>query len=161
MSTICGIDCGGCGMKAVCKGCTATDGHPFGGSCVTAECYKSGGKEFFRAYKAQLIEEFNALGIADMPPITELCPLCGAFVNMAYPLPNGETVKLLDDRAVYLGYQVSKAADSRCYGLAADEHYLLVCEYGENGSNPEIVVYRKRAKEVRARAKNTAEREDG
>lgn len=149
MSTICGIDCGGCGMQAVCKGCAATDGHPFGGKCVTAECCKRGGKELLRTYKAQLIAEFNALGISDMPQITELCPLCGAFINMEYRLPNGEKVKLLDDRAVYLGYQVKKANSSRCYGLAADENYLLVCEYGENGSDPEIIVYQKRTKEVR------------
>lgn len=27
--------------------------------------------------------------------------------------------------------------------LTADEHYLLVCEYGENGSDAEIVAYKK------------------
>lgn len=27
MKTICGIDCGGCGFKDSCKGCTETDGH--------------------------------------------------------------------------------------------------------------------------------------
>lgn len=33
---------------------------------------------------------------------------------------------------------------SRCYGLTADENYLLVCEYGDNGANPEIVIFKKR-----------------
>lgn len=144
METICGIDCGSCGMKVVCKGCAATGGHPFGGNCITAQCYKNGGKENFCAHKAQLIREFNALEIADMPQITELCPLCGAFINMEYSLPNGEKIKLLSDRDIYLGCQVEKANSSRCFGLAADDQYLLVCEYGENGSDPEIICYKKR-----------------
>ena len=37
-----------------------------------------------------------------------------------------------------------KAGSDRYYGLVADNDYLLVCEYGCNGSDPEIVVYRKR-----------------
>lgn len=32
-----------------------------------------------------------------MPKITELCQLCGSFVNLEYALQNGEKVKLLDD----------------------------------------------------------------
>ena len=46
-----------------------------------------------------------------------------------------------------MGNQLCKKDGSgRCYGLTADENYLLVCEYGENGSDPEIVVYRRRRK---------------
>ena len=73
MNTICGIDCSGCPMKENCKGCAETSGKPFGGECVTAECYKTGGEICFKVYKEALIEEFNALGIADMPKITEIC----------------------------------------------------------------------------------------
>jgi hypothetical protein len=62
MKTICGIDCKGCNFKSNCKGCTETNGHPFGGDCIAAECYKSGGENYFIAYKERLIEEFNALG---------------------------------------------------------------------------------------------------
>lgn len=47
MKTICGINCKGCNWKKICKGCVKTDGHPFGGECVTAECYKSGGKKCY------------------------------------------------------------------------------------------------------------------
>lgn len=144
MSTICGIDCAGCGMKAACGGCTATDGHPFGGNCLTAECYKRGGKAHFCACKDRLIAEFNALGIPDLPQVRELFPLCGAFINMEYNLPNGEHIKLLKDGDIYLGCQLEKPNSARCYGLAADAQHLLVCEYGENGSQPEIIVYQKR-----------------
>lgn len=144
MKTICGIDCSGCGWKEACKGCAETDGHPFGGECVTAECYKAGGESCFIAYKNRLIEEFNALGISDMPTITTLCQLSGAYVNLEYTLPNGEKIKLLDDTNIYLGYQVEKENSERCYGLVADNNYLLVCEYGCNGAEAEIVVYKKR-----------------
>ena len=144
MSTICGANCAECGIKASCDGCVATDGHPFGGDCLAAECFKRGGEAGFCACTTQLTEEFNALGVPGLPPVRELFPLCGAFVNMEYSLPNGQRVKLLKDTDIYLGCQVEKPGSTRCYGLAADAQHLLVCEYGENGSDPEIVVYQKR-----------------
>ena len=58
---------------------------------------------------------------------------------------NGQKVKLLDDRKYYLGAQLCRASgEERCYGIAADEGHLLVCEYGEGGSDPAIVLYRRR-----------------
>ena len=45
---------------------------------------------------------------------------------------------------VYLGSQVEKHNSDRCYGLVADDNYLLVCEYGCNGVEPEIILYKKR-----------------
>ena len=96
------------------------------------------------ADKQRLMEEFNALGIGDMPRITDLCQLDGSYINLEYTLSNGEKIRLLDDKKVYWGYQVEKANSDRCYGLAADAHNLLVCEYGCNGADPEIIVYKKR-----------------
>lgn len=144
MKTICGIDCAGCRWKETCKGCAETGGRPFGSECVAAACYKSGGETCYRAYKKRLIEDFNALGILDMPTVTELCQLNGAYVNLEYTLPSGQKIRLLDDRKVYLGYQLEKENSDRCYGLVADDHFLLVCEYGCNGADPEIIVYKKR-----------------
>lgn len=144
MKTLCGMDCIGCGWKENCKGCVETKGRPLGGECVAAECYKEGGEECFTAYKSRLMEEFNALEIADMPSVTELFQLNGAYVNLEYTLPNGEKIKLLDDSKVYLGCQIEKTDGDRCYGLVADSNYLLVCEYGCNGAEPEIIVYKKR-----------------
>ena len=144
MKTICGIDCSGCSRKDSCKGCAETNGHPWGGNCVAAECFKIGGKKYFDDFKGELIKEFNALGIPDMPKVTELCQLCGSFVNLEYYLPSGEKVKLLNDNNIYLGYQLEKQDGKRCYGLVADSHFLLVCEYGCNGSDPEIIIFKKR-----------------
>ena len=51
METICGIDCRKCNFKDKCNGCAETSGHPFGGECVAAECYKSGSEKYFSRYK--------------------------------------------------------------------------------------------------------------
>ena len=94
--------------------------------------------------KQQLIDEVNALGISGMPKIGNLFILQGSFVNMAYPI-HGNSVKLLDDSAVYWGNQVEKeGADGRCFGIACDEHYILVSEYGKDGADAEIVVLKRR-----------------
>lgn len=144
MKTICGADCSNCGMQESCAGCVETNGRPLGGECAAAVCYKSGGEKCFLACKQQIIGEFNALGIADMPPITDLCQLAGVYVNLPYTLSNGQTIKLLDDRKIYLGYQVEKKDSDRWYGLVADREYLLVCEYGCNGEDPDIILLKKR-----------------
>lgn len=150
-SSICGLDCSGCSMKDTCGGCAATGGKPFGGECMVAACCGKGKTDGCGSFsqnicrmKQQLIAQFNALGIADMPPVTDLYALVGSFVNLEYTLPGGQRVKFWDDRRIYLGNQLPKLGTDRCYGLTADEHYLLVCEYGENGADPEIVVYQKR-----------------
>ncbi len=46
MLSICGLDCcGECNKKNDCGGCVKTDRHPFGGTCVAAECVKREGVE--------------------------------------------------------------------------------------------------------------------
>ena len=144
MKTICGIDCSGCGRKKSCIGCFESNGRPFGGECITAECFKAGGQECFDKYKAQMIDDFNALNIPDMPEVKELVPLCGSYVNLEYLLPSEQKAKLLDENKIYLGYQLERQNGDRCYGIVADSSHLLVCEYGCNGSDPEIVVFKKR-----------------
>lgn len=79
-----------------------------------------------------------------MEEVTDLNLLKGSFVNLPYTIPNGQVVKLWDDDRIYWGNQLCKKDSNRCYGLAADEHYLLVCEYGDGGSDAEIVVYKRR-----------------
>ena len=151
MDTICGADCTGCGYLNECSGCAISGGKPFGEKCMIAECCLNSGYENCSSctrgsctLKKQLISEFNALGIPDMEEVTELYALRGQFVNLAYNMQSGQTVRLWDDNKMYLGNQICKKDSSRCYGLTADENYLLVCEYGESGSDPEIIVYKKR-----------------
>ena len=151
IKSLCGINCGKCSLKETCEGCSETCGKPFGGECMIAKCCQNKGyvcctecSDKPCSLKEQLVSEFNALGINDMAEVTDLNALKGSFVNLEYTLPSGQTMKLWDDDRIYLGNQICKANSDRCYGLTADENYLLVCEYGENGTDAEITVYQKR-----------------
>lgn len=64
--------------------------------------------------------------------------------DLEYPLVNGTTIRFLKDKDIYLGNQVEKTDSDRCYGVVADEGFILVCEYGCNGAEPEIVLYKRR-----------------
>lgn len=149
--SICGLDCSNCEWKNTCNGCTETNGKPFGGECIIAECCKKRGcsncGKSFEApcrLKDELIREYNALGIEDMEEVSDLFALKGSFVNLEYMLPSGQLIKFWGSDKLYLGNQICKKNSDRYYGLTADENYLLVCEYGENGSDPKIIVYKKR-----------------
>lgn len=93
--------------------------------------------------KETLIAEFNALEIQNLQ-VNDLNLLNGFYVNLEYPLTNGQSVKLLEDNRVYWGNQIEIPGSERCYGIVADDKYLLVCEYGCNGTEPQIVVYKRR-----------------
>ena len=92
--------------------------------------------------KQQLIDEVNALGISDMPKIDNLFVLQGSMINMEYNV-NGNSVRFLDDQAIYWGNQVEKG-DGRCYGIACDEHHIFVSEYGKDGADSEVVLFKRR-----------------
>ena len=94
--------------------------------------------------KQQLIEEVNALGIDGLPAISNLFVLQGSYINMEYEI-NGNKVKLLDDNATYWCNQVEKPDQpERCFGIACDEHHIFVSEYGKDGVDAEIVIFKKR-----------------
>ena len=99
----------------------------------------------FEQFKKQLIDEINALQIEGMPKVESLNPLIGSYVNLAYPLPGGGTVKFLDDGTTYLGNQLeSEFGGERCFGVLAGMDFILVCTYEAEGKNPELVLYKKR-----------------
>ncbi|MBE5787410.1 MAG: helix-turn-helix domain-containing protein [Clostridiales bacterium] len=104
-----------------------------------------GGEDGFDRFKAQLLDEFNALQIPGLPKIEKLYVLSGSFINLEYMLPNGVKIKFLDNQATYLGNQLPcEFGGSRCFGIAAGMDFLLVCTYEAEGANPELVLYRKR-----------------
>jgi len=103
------------------------------------------GAEKFEEFKQKLIREFNDLHIEGMPRVEKLNALVGGYINLEYRLPNGQTVKFLDDNATYLGNQLAcEFGGERCFGIAANMDFLLVCTYGKDGADPELVVYKKR-----------------
>ena len=113
--TYCGMECcKDCSKLPKCGGCEKCNGHPFGGSCI-AERNREFGK-----LKQQLITEINALGIHGLQ-VEELYLLSGTYVNLAYPLANGYSVKFLKDQDIYLGNQVERPGSERCYGVVAEE----------------------------------------
>ena len=93
--------------------------------------------------KEILIEQFNMLTIPGMEEVKELYEAKGSFVNLPFLLPSGLTPKFWDDDKTYYIAQLENNKSDRCFGLTADEMYLMVCEYGEGGSNPEIVLFKR------------------
>lgn len=99
----------------------------------------------FEEFKRNLVDEINTLNVEGMPKLTKLNALVGSFVNLEYRLPNGNTVKFLDDNTTYLGNQLEcEFGGERCFGVLANMDFILICTYGENGKNPELVIYKKR-----------------
>ena len=99
----------------------------------------------FDAFKQILIGEINALRIEGMPKLEKLNALVGSYVNLAYELPNGSKVRFLDDNVTYLGNQLeSETEPGRCFGVLANADFILIASYGENGADPELVLYKKR-----------------
>ena len=145
MGTICGADCAACSFRDRCRGCEKTCGRPFGGACVAAEFIKAQGKEAYEAFKGELLGEINALLEArGLPAADKLHELPGFFVDLAYPLPNGETARFLEGSRVYLGAQLRAGREDMCYGVVADREFILLCRYRAAGDDPELLLYQKR-----------------
>ena len=99
----------------------------------------------FEKMKQQLISEINELHIEGMPRVEKLNALVGGYVNLEYKLPNGNSVKFLNDSKTYLGNQLEcELGGDRCFGVIADMEFLLVCTYEKDGLNPELLIYKKR-----------------
>ena len=99
----------------------------------------------FEKFKEKLIEEINDLHIEGMPVLKKLNALVGKYVNLKYPLPNGESVKFLNDNVTYLGNQLeSEYGGDRCFGVLANMDFIMICTYEAEGANPELVLYKKR-----------------
>lgn len=91
--------------------------------------------------KKVFISEVNALGIPELH-IDNLYVLQGSFINQPYTI-HGHTIQLFDDKATYWGNQIQKS-DGRCYGVACSEQYILVSEYGKDGSDAHLVIMKRR-----------------
>ena len=80
-----------------------------------------------------------------MPRLDRLNALVGSYVNLTYRLPNGTYAQFLDDETTYLGNQLeSEIVEGLCFGVLANMDFILICTYGEGGSNPELLLYKKR-----------------
>jgi len=105
--------------------------------------HSDGGR--FEALKKQLLDELNALSVPGLPKVERLYALLGRDVNLSYPLPGGGSARFLNDETTYLGNQLpSETEKGRCFGVLANADFLLVCTYGEGGSDPQLILYQKR-----------------
>ena len=85
----------------------------------------------FEVFKGKLIDEINAL--------------VGKYVNLEYRLPNGMNVRFLDDEKTYLRNQLEcEFGGERYFGVLADMDFILISTYEAEGTNPELVMYKKR-----------------
>lgn len=98
----------------------------------------------FDDFKKDLIDEINDLHIKDMPKLENISALVGRYVNLEYPLPSGVKAKFLDDNVTYLGYQLKVEGGERCFGIVANVEFILICTYGYEGAEPELVLFKKR-----------------
>ncbi len=99
----------------------------------------------FEMLKHKLTDEINSLNIEGMPKLEKLNALVGSFVNLEYTLPNGTKAKFLDDGTTYLGNQLEcEFGGERCFGVLANMDFIIVCTYEKNGTNPELIIYKKR-----------------
>ena len=99
----------------------------------------------FEAFKQQLIREINELHSEGMPKVEKLNALVGKYVNLEYRLPSGASVKFLNDQTTYLGNQLeSELGEERCFGVLANMDFIMVCSYGKDGADPELILYKKR-----------------
>lgn len=99
----------------------------------------------FEAFKEQLIKQINDLHIEGLPKVEKLNALVGSYVNLGYPLPNGKTVKFLNDETTYLGNQLEpEFGGDRCFGVLANMDFIMISTYGPEGEAPELVFYKKR-----------------
>ena len=99
----------------------------------------------FEAFKEQLIKEINDLHIKGLPKVEKLNALVGSYVNLGYPLPNGKTVKFLNDETTYLGNQLEpEFGGDRYFGILANMDFIMISTYGPEGEDPELVLYKKR-----------------
>ncbi len=106
------------------------------------DAYSDGGE--MDALRQSLTDAVNALHIAGMPKAEKLNALVGGFVNLAYKLPGGESVKFLDDQATYLGCQLAhETVPDQFFGVIGNADFLLVCTYTGQGENPELLLYQK------------------
>lgn len=89
--------------------------------------------------KEKLLAKIKALGIKEFESLTSLNLLDGSYLNLEVELPNGIQTKLLDDNKKYYANQIDIAGSDKCYGVAADENFIVVYRYGCEGKDAELI----------------------
>ena len=107
--------------------------------------FKHGRKKYYSEFKSKLVSEINFyLKAEKIPEISELFEIPGEYINLKYPLESGEKTAFLRNDTVYLGNQIEFADLGVCFGVESFAGFILICSYGRNGSDPELILYKRR-----------------
>lgn len=87
----------------------------------------------------KLLDEIKNIGIKELENIYSLNLLDGSYLNLEVELPNCTKAKLLDDNKKYYANQIDIEGSDKCYGVAADENFIIVYRYGCNGTDAELI----------------------
>ena len=91
----------------------------------------------------RLLELIKGLGIKEFADFKSLNLMDGNYLNLECKLPNGNTAKILDDNKKYYAKQVDIVGSEKCYGVAADENSIAVFRYGCEGSDAELILWKR------------------
>lgn len=91
----------------------------------------------------KLLRFIKGLGIKEFDNFKSLNLMDGSYLNLECKLPNGDTAKILDDNKKYYANQIDIVGSDKCYGVAADENSIAVFRYGCEGSDAELVLWKK------------------
>lgn len=89
--------------------------------------------------KEYLLTEIKKLGIKEFDKLNSLNVLDGSYLNLEVELPYGIKAKLLDDNKKYYANQIDIENSDKCYGIAADENFIIVYRYGCDGADAELI----------------------
>lgn len=87
----------------------------------------------------RILKEIKNIGIKEFESFKSLNLMDGSYLNLEVELPSGIKTKLLDDNKKYYANQIDIENSNKCYGVAADEDFIVVYKYGCNGSDAELV----------------------
>lgn len=93
--------------------------------------------------KEYLLTEIRKLGIKEFDKLNSLNVLDGSYLNLEVELPNGIKAKLLDDNKKYYANQIDIENSDKCYGVAANENFIIVYRYGCDGADAELILIKR------------------
>ena len=89
------------------------------------------------------MEQIRKLGIKEFEKISDLDLLDGSYLNLEVALPSGEKVKLLKDNKKYYANQAEIEGSDKCCGVAADDSFIAVYQYGCEGRDAELILLKR------------------
>lgn len=135
-------NCLECPSFKECGGCEKCNAKPFGSKeqCICARLINEKGFDGYQETLKKIINSINELSIPELH-VNDMNVLPGSYVNLEYPLPSGRIVKFLNDDLTYFANQIETSKE-RCFGVVSDGSFLLVASYGDQGTDPELVLYK-------------------